>query len=232
VDLLDPAPDGLGPRRLLTRQEAAAGDVLRHPARTVDADPVTTRGCGLGPVDPLLGRLEVDPRVRRQHEPEAGTARDAILADDAPRLREQGREARVDSRRRLARPQRIEELVPRDEAAPVHRQVDDEEAPEAARQLAFHPPAVEPQHDVAAQLEACLQDQAKVTTRRTWHRSRCTRGKEPEVGKVINCECGAVVRADSDDELVARVETHVASDHPDLVGKLSRDDVLGMAEEE
>jgi predicted small metal-binding protein len=52
------------------------------------------------------------------------------------------------------------------------------------------------------------------------------------VGKVINCECGAVVRADSDDELVARVETHVASDHPDLVGKLSRDDVLGMAEEE
>jgi predicted small metal-binding protein len=52
------------------------------------------------------------------------------------------------------------------------------------------------------------------------------------VGKVINCECGAVVRAESDDELVTRVEAHVASDHPDLVGKLSRDDVLGMAEEE
>jgi predicted small metal-binding protein len=52
------------------------------------------------------------------------------------------------------------------------------------------------------------------------------------MGKVINCECGEVVRADTDDELVAKVDAHVQSDHPDLVGKLSRDDVLGMAEEE
>ena len=49
--------------------------------------------------------------------------------------------------------------------------------------------------------------------------------------KVINCECGEVVRADTDDELVRKVEGHVAEAHPELVGKLSRDDVLGMAEE-
>jgi len=49
--------------------------------------------------------------------------------------------------------------------------------------------------------------------------------------KVINCECGEVVRAESDDELVATVERHVGEAHPDLVGKLSRDDVLAMAEE-
>ena len=52
------------------------------------------------------------------------------------------------------------------------------------------------------------------------------------MAKVINCECGQVVRAESDDELVAKVGEHVERDHPDLVGKLSRDDVLGMAEEE
>jgi len=51
------------------------------------------------------------------------------------------------------------------------------------------------------------------------------------MGKVINCECGEVVRADSDDELVAKVERHVGEAHPELAGKLSRDDVLGMAEE-
>ena len=51
------------------------------------------------------------------------------------------------------------------------------------------------------------------------------------MGKVINCECGEVVRADSDDELVSKVERHVRESHPELVGKLSRDDVLGMAEE-
>jgi len=52
------------------------------------------------------------------------------------------------------------------------------------------------------------------------------------MGKVINCECGEVVRADTDDELVEKVDVHVQQAHPDLVGKLSRDDVLGMAEEE
>jgi predicted small metal-binding protein len=51
------------------------------------------------------------------------------------------------------------------------------------------------------------------------------------MGKVINCECGQVVRADSDDELVSQVEQHVNSDHPELVGKLGREDILAMAEE-
>jgi predicted small metal-binding protein len=52
------------------------------------------------------------------------------------------------------------------------------------------------------------------------------------MGKVINCECGQTVRAESDDDLVAQVEAHVQQDHPELVGKLSRDAILGMAEEE
>jgi len=49
--------------------------------------------------------------------------------------------------------------------------------------------------------------------------------------KVINCECGEVIRATSDDELVLKVEQHVSQAHPELVGKMSRDDVLAMAEE-
>lgn len=52
------------------------------------------------------------------------------------------------------------------------------------------------------------------------------------MGMRIDCECGEVVKAESDDELVSKVGAHVASDHPELVGKLSRDDVLGMAVED
>lgn len=52
------------------------------------------------------------------------------------------------------------------------------------------------------------------------------------MSKVINCECGEVVRAADDDELVRKVDQHVRQAHPDLVGKMSREDVLGMAEEE
>jgi predicted small metal-binding protein len=49
--------------------------------------------------------------------------------------------------------------------------------------------------------------------------------------KVINCECGEVIRAASNDELVKRVEEHVNHAHPELVGKMSRDDILAMSEE-
>ncbi len=51
------------------------------------------------------------------------------------------------------------------------------------------------------------------------------------MAKLINCECGQVVRGETDDELVRSTEEHVNRDHPELVGKLSRDDILGMAEE-
>lgn len=52
------------------------------------------------------------------------------------------------------------------------------------------------------------------------------------MSKVVNCECGLVVRGEDDDELVTNVERHIQGDHPELVGKLSRADVLAMAEEE
>jgi predicted small metal-binding protein len=51
------------------------------------------------------------------------------------------------------------------------------------------------------------------------------------MAKLINCECGQVVRGENEDELVANAEDHIDSDHPELVGKMSRDDILGMAEE-
>lgn len=50
------------------------------------------------------------------------------------------------------------------------------------------------------------------------------------MAKRINCECGQVVRGETDDELVANAQGHIERDHPDLVGKISRDDLLGMAE--
>jgi predicted small metal-binding protein len=50
------------------------------------------------------------------------------------------------------------------------------------------------------------------------------------MAKRINCECGQVVHGDTDDELVANAEAHIERDHPDLVGKISRDDLLGLAE--
>lgn len=52
------------------------------------------------------------------------------------------------------------------------------------------------------------------------------------MSKVIHCECGQVVRGQNDEQLVQAVTEHVNRDHPELVGKLSRDDILAMAEED
>ncbi len=51
------------------------------------------------------------------------------------------------------------------------------------------------------------------------------------MAKVINCECGEIVRGADDDEVVANAMSHFDRDHPELVGKVSRDDLLSMAEE-
>jgi hypothetical protein len=42
---------------------------------------------------------------------------------------------------------------------------------------------------------------------------------------------GIVIRGADDDELVANVERHIAEAHPDLVGKVSRGDILAAAKE-
>lgn len=52
------------------------------------------------------------------------------------------------------------------------------------------------------------------------------------MGKVINCECGEVVRGNSDEEIISAVKAHVSKHHPALVGKLSEHDILGMSEED
>lgn len=51
------------------------------------------------------------------------------------------------------------------------------------------------------------------------------------MAKLINCECGRVVRGETDDEVVANAEQHIREAHPDLVGKMSRDDLLAMVRE-
>jgi predicted small metal-binding protein len=51
------------------------------------------------------------------------------------------------------------------------------------------------------------------------------------VMKRIDCVCGHVVEAEDDDELWADAQEHLRTDHPDLVGKVSREDILAQAEE-
>ena len=51
------------------------------------------------------------------------------------------------------------------------------------------------------------------------------------MAKVINCECGYVVRGDTDEELLSQAKSHVQEAHPDMAGKVSDEQLLSMAEE-
>jgi hypothetical protein len=49
--------------------------------------------------------------------------------------------------------------------------------------------------------------------------------------KRITCVCGQVLEGRDDDELWAKAQAHLSAVHPDLVGRVSREDVLARAEE-
>jgi predicted small metal-binding protein len=49
--------------------------------------------------------------------------------------------------------------------------------------------------------------------------------------KVVHCQCGTDVQGASDDELVQNVEQHINESHPDMAGKMSREEILAMAHE-
>jgi hypothetical protein len=52
------------------------------------------------------------------------------------------------------------------------------------------------------------------------------------MAKEFECERdGVVIRGADDDELAANVERHIAEAHPDLVGKVAREDILAAAKE-
>jgi predicted small metal-binding protein len=47
------------------------------------------------------------------------------------------------------------------------------------------------------------------------------------VAKQINCECGYVARGESEDDVVQRIREHMRSDHPELLERVSNQDLRG-----
>jgi predicted small metal-binding protein len=47
----------------------------------------------------------------------------------------------------------------------------------------------------------------------------------------ITCVCGHVMQGDNDDELLRNVHDHIGVLHPELVGNVTREDLLAQAEQ-
>lgn len=49
---------------------------------------------------------------------------------------------------------------------------------------------------------------------------------------VYSCDCGWSARAETAEAFVDDIEAHIEQAHPDMAGKLSREDILALAEEQ
>jgi predicted small metal-binding protein len=170
-------------------------------------------------------RLDVDP---------VGDDPQPVQLHDAPELREERCKPAVAA----VRPDRLDHLVPADGLEPVGREEREEKPTLAARQLSLELATADRDGEPAAELHSRLvqADANIVPTRRGYNaRERGTTQPylttEVRMAKQIKCECGFVVRGESDDDVVAGIEAHIASDHPELAGKVTRDDLLGWTEE-
>jgi predicted small metal-binding protein len=78
---------------------------------------------------------------------------------------------------------------------------------------------------VASKFQPFSKVAAKIGERRGVHNRR-----NENMSRQIKCECGFVARGETDDEVVARIEDHIRSDHPELVETLSRDEIASWVE--
>jgi predicted small metal-binding protein len=51
------------------------------------------------------------------------------------------------------------------------------------------------------------------------------------MARQITCECGAVIRGEAEAEVIEGARAHMRADHPELVDKVSEDDLRGWIEE-
>jgi predicted small metal-binding protein len=50
--------------------------------------------------------------------------------------------------------------------------------------------------------------------------------------KLIRCECGFVARGETDDQVIDVIQGHMATDHPAVLDRVSRQDLLGWIQAE
>jgi predicted small metal-binding protein len=50
------------------------------------------------------------------------------------------------------------------------------------------------------------------------------------MARQVMCECGYVARAETDEDVLAKIREHMRTDHPELLEKISDEQILGWVE--
>jgi predicted small metal-binding protein len=54
--------------------------------------------------------------------------------------------------------------------------------------------------------------------------------EDTRLAQQVKCECGYIARAATGDEVLAKIRVHMGMDHPQLLDKISDDDIRGWIE--
>jgi hypothetical protein len=54
--------------------------------------------------------------------------------------------------------------------------------------------------------------------------------EDQTMARQITCECGEVIRSETEDEVVELTLSHLVTDHPQLVGKMTAPDIVALIE--
>lgn len=181
-------------------------------------------------------RLDVHPCVRK-HQAKLTATLDRVSAESPAHLGEGSVERGVDESGRSVRPHRLDQRGAGGGAVAVEGHVGERHPALPARQVALHAPPADADDEPAAELHFCHASRQGFSNRAPTLRQdtpvivSVSNGEGGEMSLLISCECGRVVRGETEDEIVSAVEEHVAKDHRELVLKLSREDILAMSEE-
>ena len=138
------------------------------------------------------------------------------------------------------RPERLAELGAARHAIPIDGEVREQQAPLPAGQFALDPSTPYAGDEGPAELDPRLASWwlpfghfAKLAPKASSDDRARKRANEKEatMAYVITCDCGYVVRGETEEQLVEDLNRHVKEVHPDLVGSISEEDALAMAEE-
>lgn len=199
------------------------------------AVPVAHGGGRLSLVKLLAGGVQVDVCVAGQYETRIVPSAHRFAPQHGAELGQESAQSTVRRLRARHRPNGIHQRIPARRSLAVGHEVHEQPSALLAGQMILRTFSVPHDDQTAADLDAGggrrVQGFSKLMPKRREHNRQTPNGGEA-MARVINCECGQVIRGDNDEELVSKAQDHVNQNHPELVGKLSEQDLLGMAEED
>jgi len=178
--------------------------------------------------------LDIDAGAGRQRHVHAAATDQDARSDRGAQLGQEHGERRGVGGRRVAGPERLDQLVAADRARPLEHEVREQRATLTAGEARFDAAAAELHHEAAAQLHVGVvrarQRRSNVSANIRERPGSDNRPSIATMARQITCECGEIVRGETEDEVVDLTLDHLRSDHPLLADRITRDEIVALIE--